>query len=261
MAHPDFRPYTSVELQNVPASVWKPLVEGGETKAYTLSENGEVSKLESKGAKFAITRQMLVNDDLGAFTGLVSSFAESAKYHINQCVYAFLEAREAYSGYVLKDGKALFHADHANLLTGAPSKLAEAGLSKARLAMLRQKDWRGEKIRVTPRFLIVPPELLDAANQLMISSATLELNKNAGVANVYQGAYSVISDAEIEDKDAWYLASERCINVGYLSQNGGAKPIIELSKQSLVDGLEYEGVLDFIVYANKYQNLVKNAGK
>ena len=120
---------------------------------------------------------------------------------------------------------------------------------------------KGEKIRVTPRLLIVPPELLDTANQLMISSATLELNKNAGVANVYQGAYSVISDAEIEDKDAWYLASERCVNVGYLSQNGGAKPIIELSKQSLVDGLEYEGVLDFIVYANRYQNLVKNAGK
>ena len=261
VAHPDFRPYNSAELQNVPASVWKPLVEGGETRAFTLSENGEVSKLESKGAKFSITRQMLVNDDLGAFTGLVSSFAESAKYHINQCVYEFLEARGAYQNYALKDGKALFHADHANLLTGAPSKLAEAGLSKARLAMLRQKDVKGEKIRVAPRFLIVPPELLDTANQLMISSATLELNKNAGVANVYQGAYSVISDAEIEDKDAWYLASERCINVGYLSQNGGAKPIIELSKQSLVDGLEYEGVLDFIVYANRYQNLVKNAGK
>ena len=261
VAHPDFRPYNSVELQNVPASVWKPLVEGGETKAFTLNENGEVSKLESKGAKFAITRQMLVNDDLGAFTGLVSNFAESAKYHINQCVYEFLEARGAYQNYALKDGKALFHADHANLLTGAPSKLAEAGLSKARLAMLRQKDRNGEKIRVTPRLLIVPPELLDVANQLMVSSSTLELNKNAGVANVYKGAYSVISDAEIEDKDAWYLASARCINVGYLSQNGGAKPIIELSKQSLVDGLEYEGVLDFIVYANRYQNLVKNAGK
>ena len=259
--HPDFRPYSSVEIQSVPASVWKSLVEGGETGAFTLSENGEVSKLESKGAKFAITRQMLVNDDLGAFTGLVSDFAESAKYHINQCVYEFLEARGAYQNYALKDGKALFHADHANLLTGAPSKLGEAGLSKARLAMLRQKDWRGEKIRVTPKFLIVPPELLDAANQLMISSATLELNKNAGVANVYQAAYSVISDTEIEDKDAWYLASERCVNVGYLSQNGGIKPIIELSKQSLVDGLEYTGVLDFIVYANRYQNLVKNAGK
>lgn len=261
VAHPDFRPYNSVELQNVPASVWKPLVEGGETRAFTLSENGEVSKLESKGATFAITRQMLVNDDLGAFTGLVSSFAESAKYHINQCVYEFLEARGAYQDYALKDGKALFHADHANLLTGAPSKLSEAGLSKARLAMLRQKDWSGEKVRVTPRLLIVPPELFDAAKQLMISSATLELNKNAGVANVFQSAYSVIHDNDIEDKDAWYLASERCINVGYLSQNGGAKPIIELSKQSLVDGLEYTGVLDFIVYANRYQNLVKNAGK
>ena len=261
VAHPDFRPYNSVELQNVPASVWKPLVEGGETRAFTLSENGEVSKLESKGATFAITRQMLVNDDLGAFTKIVSNFAESAKYHINQCVYEFLEARGAYQNYALKDGKALFHADHANLLTGVPSKLSEAGLSKARLAMLRQKDWSGEKVRVTPRLLIVPPELFDAAKQLMISSATLELNKNAGVANVFQSAYSVIHDNDIEDKDAWYLASERCINVGYLSQSGGAKPIIELSKQSLVDGLEYTGVLDFIVYANRYQNLVKNAGK
>ena len=172
-----------------------------------------------------------------------------------------MESREVYQNYTLKDGKALFHADHANLLTGAPSKLTEAGLSKARIAMLRQKDSNGEKIRVMPRFLIVPPELLDTATQLMVSPATLELNKNAGVANVYQAAYSVISDPEIEDKDAWYLTSKRCINVGYLSDSGGLKPIIELSKQSLVDGLEYEGVLDFIVYASKYQNLVKNAGK
>ena len=259
VAHPDFRPYTSVARQGVPANVWQPIVEGGEPKDFTLSENGEVAKIESKAASFKITRQMLINDDLGAFTDMLSDFAQSANEHINACVYAFIETRDAYAGYKTKDGKPLFDASHNNKFTGAASALSEDALFKVRTAMARQKDVFGNKIRVMPQFLIVPPELKDTAVKLMVSSATLEANMNSGVKNILQGAYQIVSDPELENAKAWYLAAAKAINFGYLAETGG-KPIIELADKSVVEGLHYQGVLDFAIYANKYQLIAQNVG-
>lgn len=260
VAHPDFREYNSVTRQKIPQEVWQPIVEGGEAKRFILTETGDSAKIESKAAAFNITRQMLVNDDLGAFTNMVSEFAESANLHINHCVYAFLEARGAYAGYKMKDGKPLFDNAHKNLLSGANSKLAEAGLKAARLAMMRQKDEFGNSIRVLPKILIVPPELLDVAQQLLVSPATLELNKNSGVKNIYEGAYAVVSDPEMENADAWYLATKGCVNFGYLAETGG-RPVVELVDKSVIDGLSYQGVIDFTIYANRYQYITKNTGK
>ncbi|BCX79280.1 S49 family peptidase [Campylobacter sp. 19-13652] len=263
VAHPDFREYTSVQMQDVPANVWdNPLVEGGETRSFSLSESTRGSRVESYGAKFNITRQMLVNDDLGAFVGMVQKFAKSADKFINKCVYDFIQQRGKYANFTLKDGHALFDkTNHKNVIDGAKSALSKEALSSARIAMSRQKDEWGEDISIHPKLLIVPPELVDVATELMVSSATLEANKNSGVKNIYQGAYSIITDPALSEPEAWYLFAKEQICLGYLRQNGGAKPIIELKDKSLVDGLVYEGVLDFVVYAANYQGVLKSKGK
>lgn len=263
VAHPDFREYTSVQMQDVPANVWdNPLVEGGETRSFSLSESTRGSRVESYGAKFNITRQMLVNDDLGAFVGMVQKFAKSADKFINKCVYDFIQQKGKYANFTLKDGHALFDkTNHKNVIDGAKSALSKEALSSARIAMSRQKDEWGEDISIHPKLLIVPPELVDVATELMVSSATLEANKNSGVKNIYQGAYSIITDPALSEPEAWYLFAKEQIYLGYLRQNGGAKPIIELKDKSLVDGLVYEGVLDFVVYAANYQGVLKSKGK
>lgn len=257
--HKDFKDHNAVYLGNLSESSWKDVKEGGEIKYTSLSENSSTSKLETKGLKIALTRQMIINDDLSAFSNLVSEIGESADLLINELVYAYLERRGKYASAVLGDGKALFHADHKNIAStaGAPT---ETTLSAMRTMMTRQVDAQGEKIRVMPRHIIVPVELQDAATKLMVSSATLEANKNSGVKNVYERAYNVISDPAIENTFAWYLLANKAINLGVLAGTGG-RPIVEMVKESSIDGLEYAALIDFSIYASRYQYSAKNAGQ
>ena len=62
------------------------------------------------------------------------SLGKAAKATIGDLVYAVLTGNPAMS-----DGKALFHADHSNLLTGAASALSIDSLSKAKTQMATQK--------------------------------------------------------------------------------------------------------------------------
>ncbi|WP_441345547.1 phage major capsid protein, partial [Pseudomonas aeruginosa] len=59
---------------------------------------------------------------------------QAAKATIGDLVYAVLTGNPAMS-----DGKALFHADHKNLQTGASSALSIESLSKAKTQMATQK--------------------------------------------------------------------------------------------------------------------------
>lgn len=247
--HKDFKPLTTAARDSITPNAWKDLVEGG-----------EASQLKSKGSAFKLTREMLINDDLGAFKDIITNFGESARRKINQDVYAFLEARNEYKNYVFADNKALFHADHKNLLKGADSAFSAAALSAAKIAIMRQTDHQGQPIGIAPTTLIVPIELISEAQTLMQSDGTLTINQNSGVKNIFKGAFSLLTDAELQDKTAWYLVAGKCINLGVLAGTGG-RPIIEMVKHTAAEGIEYQAVMDYVVYGRKPQLLVKSAGK
>ncbi|MGK6943844.1 Mu-like prophage major head subunit gpT family protein [Pseudomonas aeruginosa] len=73
----------------------------------------------------------------------------------------------------MSDGKALFHADHSNLLTGAASALSIDSLSKAKTQMATQKaqveKGKGRTLNIRPGFVLTPVALEDKANQIINS--------------------------------------------------------------------------------------------
>ncbi|HDY6498146.1 TPA: Clp protease ClpP, partial [Pseudomonas aeruginosa] len=75
--------------------------------------------LATYGELFSITRQAIINDDLQMLSDIPFKLGQAAKATIGDLVYAVLTGNPAMS-----DGKALFHADHSNLLTGAASALS-----------------------------------------------------------------------------------------------------------------------------------------
>jgi hypothetical protein len=126
-----------------------------------------------------------------------------------------LETKEPeFKEYKFSDGKPVFDTSHGNY-DAVGSAISTEALSKAKVAMSRQKDKNGKSIRVTPKHLLVPVELEVKALEILNSTAKVEA-QNSGVANPFRSAFNLISDVELDDPKAWYLAaSKKTIKTGY----------------------------------------------
>ncbi|GAB6045090.1 hypothetical protein JCM11957_06880 [Caminibacter profundus] len=253
----DFKPRTEVRKGSFGAN-FKKVQELGKTEYVEKGETGITWRIHSYGARFAFTREMLINDDLGMFTDDLQDMIEQVAVFQNRLVYDLLQSRGEFANYVMDDGKPIFDAAHNNYDADGAA-LSTDSLAAARTKMMRQKDFDGRQLRILPKFLLVPPELEVAALQILNSTAKVEA-QNAGVANPFKGAFELISDMELEDAKAWYLAAmKKTIKVGYL-QGTGRKPIVEEVNRSNITGIEYELVFDFGVTAEDFRGLYKNAG-
>ncbi len=250
----DFKTRNEVNL-NMFSGRLKKITEGGEKKNKETSENSEAWRIYSRGAEVMITREMLINDDLGAFNDIILGFGEMAKRTANGEAYDLLQSLGDYSGYKMADGKAIFHADHKNI--GTAAALSVDSLTNGRTPMRRQ-TLNGDALNISPAFLMVAPELETTALQLLNSESTVG-QANAGVANPFRNSLKLIVDAELAAKP-WYLAANRrTIKVGYL-KGTNRRPIVNEKERNL-SGIKYECVFDFGVMAEDFRGLLKNAGQ
>ncbi len=196
----DFKIHTRTGIGTV-ASLRK-VEEGGEYKHTTIGERGEQIQLATYGELFSITRQAIINDDLEAFTRIPRTLGRAAARTVGDLVFSILIDNPNMS-----DGKAVFHADHKNLL-GSGTAISAASVSKARAAMRKQKDGDAT-LNIRPSFLLTPVDIVDTAAVLM-SSETNPDQANSRVRNVatVNGALEVLADARLDaaSATAWYLA-------------------------------------------------------
>jgi len=252
----DFKNQTDITLGD--SGRLSKLKENGELKEKQLGEASEDWKLESFGAEFTLTRQMIINDDLSAFTNILGEFGTMAKRTANGIVYDLLQSKNDHASYTMKDGVAIFHADHNNL-AGTGAALSATTLEAARTKMMRQKSTDGKNaLNILPKYLIVATEQEITARTLLSSMASTEANTNAGVINPFYNMMTIIVDAELA-AGAWYIAGDRrTIKAGYLAGTG-RRPIVQMDAQSLTKTV-FQGVFDFGVVAEDHKSLYKNPG-
>lgn len=231
--------------------------EGGQFKQDSFGEASARTKVATYGKLFSLTRQAIINDDLGMFSKIATKYGSAAKRLVNKMVYAQLTGNVK-----MQDNVALFDSKHGNV-AGTGEALSVKAIAKAITAMRRQKGIQGEAtLNVTPKYLVVPPELEMTAYQIVNSTAAVD-GVNSGVANPYKGRFIVVSDAELTDPDAWYLVADATqhdtIEVTYL--NGVETPRLETRQGFDVDGIEYKVAFDCGVSALDFRGLYKNAGK
>ena len=250
---PNFKLQTDVSVKNPNGRLSK-LKEKGELESLELDDNGEAWKLESYGNKFVFTRQMLINDDLGAFTNIIATFGQMAKRTSNGLVYDLLQAKGDFANYKMSDNKALFHSDHKNM--GTAAALASASLSDARVLMRRQMDGK-TALNINPKYLIVSPENETIAKQLLTSESDLSGN-NSGVTNIHKNSLDLIVESELS-ANPWFLAAARkTIKTGILAGTGG-QPIVQ-EKMKSAGGVEFECLYDFGVMIEDFRGLYRNLG-
>jgi len=235
----DFRAVNKIMLGEAP--LLEKLNEHGEIKAGTMAEAREAYKIETWAKKIGITRQVLVNDDLGAFADLARRMGQGAAETEARILVTLLEANNG-NGPTLSDSKALFHADHGNKAASG-AVISDTTLSAARLALRTQKGIEGRVIRVTPKNLLVPPALETVAEKWLATIAPA----TAADVNPFSGAMSLVVEPRLTSGTRWYVTADPGeidgLEFAYLSGNEG--PQVESRSGWDVDGVEIRVILDF----------------
>lgn len=252
----DFRPQNLLQLSEAPDL--RRVNEGGEFTYSYFSEAVESFSIETFGRIIALTRQALINDDLGAFTRIPEAFGKAARRLEADHVYAKLTGTGN-----LSDGLPLFHADHNNL--GAAAALSVESLGVARSAMRRHKTMNGlGYLDLMPAFLIVPTSLETEAESLLFSLSRPDAT-HSGVGNPsWVRSLELVSDPRLDavSETAWYLAAHPASADGiiraYLA--GAARPDIITEQEFRVDQSSWKTRLDFGVAIIDYRSLYKNPG-
>jgi phage head maturation protease len=250
----DFRAVNKIMLGEAP--LLEKLNEHGEIKAGTMAEAREAYKVETWARKIGITRQVLVNDDLGAFADLARRMGQAAAETEARILVTLLEAGSG-NGPTMSDGKTLFHADHGNK-AGTGAAISDATLSAARLALRTQKGIEDRTIRVTPRNLLVPPALETTAEKWLASIAPA----TAADVNPFSGSLSLVVEPRLSSATRWYVTADPGeidgLEFAYLS--GAEGPQVESRSGWDVDGVEIRVILDFGAGFIDHRGWFMNAG-
>ena len=249
----DFRAKTVAALGEMPEL--KKVNQGGEFTYGTIAESSESYSLATYGRIFGISRQALVNDDLGAFADVAVRYGRAAAEFEAGFLASLLTSNPA-----MKDTLALFHANHGNLASTSAA-ISVATLGTARQALRLQKGLDGKTpIDATPRYLVVPAALETIAEQYV---AVITANGSSSV-NPFSGKLEVVVDPRLDavSATAWYLAADSSvidtIEYSYLETDQG--PMVEAREGFETDGMEFKVRLDFGAGVLDWRGLFKNPG-
>lgn len=251
----DFRTMTKVQLGDV--TKMAPIVEGAEYTYGFLPESGEAYAVTKYGKIIPITWEMIINDDLSAFSRIPKSIGVKAKQLQSDIVYAIMKANANMS-----DGNALFSTAHGNLTgttSGSGTAISVASLQVARTAIRVQKDLNGvDDLDLVPMFLVTGPTQEQLAYQY--TSQNYVATKNADINPQYNTALKPIIDPRITDL-SWYLTADPAmIDTIEYSFLEGEELFTEQRIGFDVDGLEIKSRMVFGAKAIDWRGMYKNAG-
>ena len=214
----------------------------------------------TKGNIINLSRTAIINDDLGAFVGLSNMLGRAAARTVEADVYALL-ALNSGAGPTMGDGKALFHADHGNITTGAAITMAALDLD--RVAMASQKDVSGnDYLDLRPAVLLVPIGLGGTARSINDAQYDPDTANKLQKPNIVNGLFRDIVDTPRMTGTRRYLFADPSeapvLEVAFL--DGNQNPYLELQNGFDVDGARYKVRLDYGVGAIDYRGAVTNAG-
>lgn len=229
--------------------------EDGEIKAGTINEGKESVQLASYGRILRLSRQAIVNDDLGAFDDVIGSIGTTVALFENATFWA-MRAQNSGLGPKLSDNKSLFHADHNNY-TSSGTAIGIASLSVGRKAIRTQKNLDQKIMNLSPRFLVVGPDNETIADQITASISPAL----AGSVNPFSGKLEVITEGSISGY-GWDLYADPgqapAYNYGYLESSPG--PRVMTHEPFNTDGMAFRVTLDFYCGATDYRPGYHNAG-
>lgn len=231
--YPNFKVQTKYMLGDAPAL--KKVLEGGEYPMGSVAESANTNTLATFGSIIPYTRQMWINDDLGALADFSRRMGIASREFENAQLVTALTSNP-----VLADGLAVFVAGHGNL--DAASAPSITSLNAGRVRMRKQTSANAMPINAAPKYLIVPPEYETIGEQLLTTlnaTAVTDVNPFAKL--------SLLVEPRLTNATQWYLAADPANIDGleYAYLEGAPGPQIETQASFDVDAIMIKVRLDF----------------
>lgn len=230
--------------------------EKGEFTRGTMGEGKETWGLATYGKVIGLTRQALMNDDLGAFTRIPYMLGAAGVRLENDIVWGILIANAA-----MADSINLCHANHKNLGTGNAFGLNS--LTAMRKRFRQQKGLDGKQtLNLEMKTVAVCSALETPAEQLLHTLITATQASNA-VPTALRSLQMVTEPRLDAISDTVHFgftdpAQQESIAYGYLSGQEGV--YLEQRIGFDVDGIELKARHDFGAKAVNYRGVQREAG-
>ena len=231
---PNFKIQTRLKLEDLGRYAAVP--EGGEYNSSNRESYHLFYRAHKYGLTIGLTWEMIVNDDLDAFSDNQRQLVWSGLDSINATVWGAIVANPA-----LWDANALFSLAHNNLMLVA---LSVAALGQARWMMKRHVTPGGKPItNISPRYVVVPPELEQTIDIILNSSGMPVAGFSSGVVNPEFRRLEKLVTAYLVDTNDWYLWAEPStapvLEVGFLF--GRDTPEISRNEVWASEEIQYRG--------------------
>ncbi len=259
----DFRPHNRYLMGSF--SDLRVRDENGEFVDGTLDDARKESiTAESKGRILGLTREMLVNDDMGVFTGASRQMGRAAARTLEQDVYALL-ALNSGLGPVMSDTKTLFHADHGNVHTGVPSAAGfAAAIEVLKTQILPNADTGAVEyldLQNVPTFL-GPIGLAQDAKVINEAQYDPDTANKLQKPNKARGLIGMAIGTPRLSSTPWYLIGDPnevpVFEVGFL--NGVQTPMLESQESFRQHGIQWRVVYEYGIAAVNWLGALRSTG-
>jgi phage major head subunit gpT-like protein len=258
----DFKTHTRYRMNG--AFKFEQVAQDGSMKHGEISEDTYSQKVDTYGIMFGITRQMIIDDDLGAFAEIPKGIGGGAGEAISDAVWQLILHNP-----LQKDGKAFFSKEHRNIVSSAKAKLDIEGLTAAELAFSEQERAKGRPLGIPASILLVPSALKVAAEMLMKSltvQVTTKENQPQPADNPHAGKFEVVSTPYLStpswsgSASDWYLLADpkrlAAFEVAFLG--GKDRPTVERADADFDRlGIQFRGYIDFGVKEQDHRGALK----
>jgi hypothetical protein len=250
---PDFKEGTLVRLSEF--DDLDEMEEDGEYNYAKLSDIKESFKIGSYGKAIYLGRKMIINDDLGLLTDIPRAMGEAAARTVADTCYSALLTNPA-----MGDGKALFHADHNNIvnITGVDVD----GIGKAVMALTSQKDAEGKRrLNIPPVFFLSPTAQFVSAEKFFASDF-IGTAAEPNIKNPFGGTFTRerrIYEGRLDDDNTSvvYILGPKGKTIRVYFLNGNKTPFIDFRDDWNTDGRKGKVRIDVGAKAQDWRGMVR----
>ena len=237
----DFKAVKGVRL--VMGGLLKALSKGGELKHVDLSDEARSVQAATKGSIIGITREDLINDDLGVLALIPERFGQMAGRTINKDVFGALSTTAG---------------DYGANTSGA---LAVGTLATAYGLALAIKDANGDPIGAIPnRILCSPANFVTARNIYQSEFIVSGASGKTPASNEMRGLLEAITSPFLSGTKYWLFNSAfPLVDVAFL--NGNQAPVVETANADFHQlGIEMRCYYDYGASAGEFKAAVYSTG-
>lgn len=231
----------------------------------TAGQESYTKQAKTYAKMLSLTRQDIINDDLGAFNDLRNRFGIGASVALNKRFWTvWLAAANAGT---------FWTAARGNYQTGAATALAEAGLNTAVKLFRDAAGPDGNQIGIEPDLILIPSDLEATGRKLYASQEMRDTTATTKypTTNIYYNKFDPVVVPQLSNNaytgysaKAWWLACDPAVLASAVVcfLNGVQTPTIESTDADFNTlGIQFRGYHDFGVAMTEYRASVHSAGE